>query len=68
MTLEQRLVELAQAIAQDIAALEQRNTSIGNTANVIAIDTTIAAGTSYIVMDALVVEASLTINGYLGIL
>jgi hypothetical protein len=68
MSLEQRLVDLAQAIAGDIAALEQRNTSAGNTSNVIEIDTTIAANTSYIVMDTLDVSAALTINGYLGVL
>ncbi|MCF7964205.1 MAG: hypothetical protein K9L79_01560 [Methylobacter tundripaludum] len=68
MTLQQRLIDLAEAIAQDIAALEQRNTSIGNTSNIIAVDTTIAAGTSYIVMDMIDVSATLTVNGYLGVL
>lgn len=68
MTLEQRLVGLARVIAGDIAALEQRNTSVGNTSNVIAVDTTIAANTSYIVMAVLDVSAALTVNGYLGVL
>lgn len=68
MTLTQRILALAQVIAADIAALEQRNTSAGNTSNVISTDTVIADGTSYIVLGELDISATLTINGNVGVI
>ena len=68
MMMSQRILALAQVIAADIAALEQRNTSAGNTSNVIVVDTVIAADTSYIVLGNLDVSAALTINGNVGVI